>query len=164
MIKINVTCDHAAIRINEWMSNNTRTLADPADGQFHSWFELYNAGTTNFNLSGYYLAGSLTNLTIERYSISGANASSFSIGTFTANSIITEGGELILPITVTSSSGAGPLTSTLTIFTDESTGLGGVGDTFTYLLSARSIPEPTSLAVLGAGLAGLASFRRRRKA
>jgi hypothetical protein len=51
-----------SIRINEWMINNTKTIADPADGQFHSWFELYNAGTTNFNLLGYYLTGTPTNL------------------------------------------------------------------------------------------------------
>ena len=51
-----------SIRINEWMINNTRTIADPADGLFQSWFELYNAGTTNFNLSGYYLTGTQTNL------------------------------------------------------------------------------------------------------
>ena len=138
-------------------ASSTISVGTVAYGKSNTVFlNLWNTSTD--------VGGSLTNLTIERYSISGANASSFSIGTFTANSIITEGGELILPITVTSSSGAGPLTSTLTIFTDESTGLGGVGDTFTYLLSARSIPEPTSLAVLGAGLAGLASFRRRRKA
>ncbi|HEX3627877.1 MAG TPA: lamin tail domain-containing protein [Verrucomicrobiae bacterium] len=48
--------------INEWMSNNTRTLADPANGQFESWFELYNAGTTTVNLAGYYLTSSPTNL------------------------------------------------------------------------------------------------------
>ena len=51
-----------SIRINEWMIKNTKTKTDPADGQFHSWFELYNAGTTNFNLSGYYLSGTPTNL------------------------------------------------------------------------------------------------------
>ena len=52
----------APISINEWMINNTRTLADPANGQFEPWFELYNAGPTNVNLAGYYLTSSLTNL------------------------------------------------------------------------------------------------------
>jgi hypothetical protein len=51
----------ASIRINEWMINNTRTLADPAGG-FQPWFELYNAAQTNVNLAGYYLTGSVTNL------------------------------------------------------------------------------------------------------
>jgi len=58
----NIPQQAGSIRINEWMINNTKTIADPADGQFHSWFELYNAGTTNFNLSGYYLTGTPTNL------------------------------------------------------------------------------------------------------
>ena len=50
------------ICINEWMFDNTRTLADPANGQFEPWFELYNAGTTTVNLAGYYLTSSPTNL------------------------------------------------------------------------------------------------------
>ncbi len=28
--------------INEWMANNNNILSDPADGQVHDWFELYN--------------------------------------------------------------------------------------------------------------------------
>ena len=51
----------APIHINEWMANNTHTLADPAGG-YAPWFELYNAGTTNVNLAGYSLTGSPTNL------------------------------------------------------------------------------------------------------
>lgn len=47
--------------INEWMADNTRTLADPADGQFEDWFELYNAGTNIANLGGCYLSDNLTN-------------------------------------------------------------------------------------------------------
>lgn len=52
----------ASIRINEWMINNTHTLADPVGGQFQPWFELYNAGATNVNLTGYLLGGAWTNL------------------------------------------------------------------------------------------------------
>ncbi len=47
-----------AIRINEWMANNATTLRDPADGRYAPWFELYNAGATTVDLSGYYLSGS----------------------------------------------------------------------------------------------------------
>ena len=47
--------------INEWMSANTATLADPADGKFDDWFELYNAGPNDADLAGYYLANNTTN-------------------------------------------------------------------------------------------------------
>jgi len=56
------TAPAAAIFINEWMIDNTQTLADPANGQFEPWFELYNGGPTNVNLAGYYLTSSPTNL------------------------------------------------------------------------------------------------------
>jgi PEP-CTERM motif len=104
----------------------------------------------------------LTNLTIDAYSITGGNASDFSISSVA--SVITEGGMLVVPITVTSDIPYSQLNSSLTIFTDEGTGLGGYGQNFTYALTALSVPEPTSLAVLGAGLAGLAGFRRRKRA
>jgi hypothetical protein len=37
-------------------------LADPADGQYHPWFELYNPGSSALDLGGYYLSSSPTNL------------------------------------------------------------------------------------------------------
>jgi hypothetical protein len=51
-----------SVSINEWMSDNTLTLIDPANGQFEPWFELYNPGTTTVNLTGDYLTSSPTNL------------------------------------------------------------------------------------------------------
>jgi len=116
-------------------------------------------------------AASLTNLSIERFSIAGSNAARYAVSlvggtitgnTFTGGNTIAAGGSLELAITVTSNATTGPLPSTLTIFTDESVALGGQGDTFTYQLTAY-VPEPATLAVLGAGLAGLASVRRRRQ-
>ncbi len=47
--------------INEWMADNERTLADPADGRFDDWFELYNAGDAAANLSGCYLGNATNN-------------------------------------------------------------------------------------------------------
>jgi len=47
--------------INEWMINNTKTLADPANGQYEPWFELYNSATTNVTLAGFYLSTSIFN-------------------------------------------------------------------------------------------------------
>ena len=49
------------VLINEWMADNTSTLADPADGQFEDWFELYNAGTNTIDLGGCWLTDNLTN-------------------------------------------------------------------------------------------------------
>jgi len=44
------------VYINEWMAQNSSTLADPADGQFEDWFELYNPGSEAVDLSGYFLS------------------------------------------------------------------------------------------------------------
>ena len=38
--------------INEWMSDNETTIADPADGICSDWFELYNPATQAVDLSG----------------------------------------------------------------------------------------------------------------
>jgi hypothetical protein len=47
--------------VNEWMANNAGPdgLADPLDGLFKDWFELYNPNPTNINLSGFYLTDDL---------------------------------------------------------------------------------------------------------
>jgi hypothetical protein len=47
--------------INEWMADNRSAVADPADGNFEDWFELYNAGDTAVDLSGYFLTDNLNN-------------------------------------------------------------------------------------------------------
>jgi hypothetical protein len=48
-----------SVFINEWMADNDAVLADPADGQYEDWFELYNAGTNTVDLSGYTLTDNL---------------------------------------------------------------------------------------------------------
>lgn len=47
--------------INEWMAANTATIADPADGDWDDWFELYNASSNPVDLSGFTVTDQLTN-------------------------------------------------------------------------------------------------------
>ncbi len=47
--------------INEWMAGNAAALADPADGNFDDWFEIYNPATNAVDLAGYCLTDNLTN-------------------------------------------------------------------------------------------------------
>ena len=49
--------------VNEWLAGNVASLADPADGQFNDWFELYNPTTNAVDLAGYYLTDTFTNKT-----------------------------------------------------------------------------------------------------
>ncbi len=42
--------------INEWMAANSSFMADPADGHFDDWFELFNPNPVNVDLTGYALA------------------------------------------------------------------------------------------------------------
>ena len=51
------------VRITEFMASNHKTLPDK-DGDFSDWIELYNGGTTNANLEGWYLTDT-TNLLTE---------------------------------------------------------------------------------------------------
>lgn len=46
--------------INEWMADNAGPggLADPSDGLFQDWFELFNPNTNAINLGGFYLTDS----------------------------------------------------------------------------------------------------------
>jgi len=46
--------------VNEWMSDNETFLADPSDGNFDDWFELYNPSAIDANLGGHYLTDNLT--------------------------------------------------------------------------------------------------------
>jgi hypothetical protein len=49
-----------SVFINEWMTLNT-VVADPKDGDYESWFELFNAGTQAVDLTGWYLSGNPLN-------------------------------------------------------------------------------------------------------
>jgi hypothetical protein len=52
--------------VNEWMAKNNGPtgFADPADGKFSDWFELYNPNASAVNLSGFYLTDDLSNPTL----------------------------------------------------------------------------------------------------
>ncbi|MCS7091065.1 MAG: lamin tail domain-containing protein [Verrucomicrobiota bacterium] len=60
-----------AVHINEWMADNVTALADPADGNFEDWFELYNAGTNAVDLGGFTLTDDLNNPTRYRVPANG---------------------------------------------------------------------------------------------
>jgi hypothetical protein len=45
--------------INEYVAQNNSVLADPADGHFEDWFELYNPATNAVDLAGYFLTDTL---------------------------------------------------------------------------------------------------------
>jgi hypothetical protein len=53
----------ADLYINEWLEGNQTSLADPADGNFEDWFEIYNAGADPVDLTGYFLTDDLTDKT-----------------------------------------------------------------------------------------------------
>ena len=44
--------------INEWLAGNTNTIADPADGKYQDWFEIYNPGTNAVDLGGLWFGDS----------------------------------------------------------------------------------------------------------
>ncbi len=49
--------------INEWMAANTSAsgIADPADGNYQDWFELFNPGPNAVDLGGHFLTDNLSN-------------------------------------------------------------------------------------------------------
>ncbi len=57
----NGTLPPVSVIINEWMADNAGAVADPADGNFEDWFELYNPGSNTVSLGGYFLTDELTN-------------------------------------------------------------------------------------------------------
>jgi hypothetical protein len=49
--------------LNEWMAANTRAVADPADGDYDDWFEIFNPNPEAVNLEGFFLTDNLSNPT-----------------------------------------------------------------------------------------------------
>jgi len=50
-----------SVMINEWMTHNAGVVPDPKDGQYPSWFELFNPGNQTVDMDGWFLTGDLEN-------------------------------------------------------------------------------------------------------
>ncbi|HVV00307.1 MAG TPA: discoidin domain-containing protein, partial [Verrucomicrobiae bacterium] len=50
-----------SVILNEWMIENNGLASDPADGQFPSWFELFNPGAQPVDLTGWFLTSNPAN-------------------------------------------------------------------------------------------------------
>jgi hypothetical protein len=107
---------------------------------------------------------SLTDLTIESFSITGKNAANFSVTGFTPGQVLSEGQSMVLDLGF-SSTAAGTYSGLLELVTDEGVGLGGAGgDTFFYDLAAlATVPEPSSMLLLSAGIGGALMVLRRQR-
>jgi len=55
------TSQVTTVAINEWMADNDGAFADPADGDYDDWFELYNYGDADVNLGSYRLTDTPSN-------------------------------------------------------------------------------------------------------
>jgi hypothetical protein len=126
----------------------------------------YKTGTTTSlqvtlaNISTDAGSASLTDLTLENFTLSGASASDFSVVGFTTNTVLAEAQSVVVTLDFSGPT-VGNYTADLNFTTDEGAALGGAGAVFSYTLSAK-IPEPATLVTFGMGLAGLGWVRRRR--
>ncbi len=61
------------VYLNEWMADNKTTIADPADGQYNDWFELYNADAKPVDLGGFLVGDANTTWPIPPGTVIGSN-------------------------------------------------------------------------------------------
>jgi hypothetical protein len=106
-------------------------------------------------------SASLTDLTLESFALSGADASDFSVIGFTADTVLAEAASVVVTLDFSGTT-VGAYNADLEFTTDQGVALGAAGTVFNYALSAN-ISEPATIVTLGAGLAGLTFARRRRK-
>jgi len=91
----------------------------------------------------------LTNLTLLSATITGVDASYFSLENFTPGMVLTKNSlaNLLLRFTNYNNS-QGIKNAILTLVTDQNAAYGTSGDTFTFYLQAMAIPEPHSFALM----------------
>ena len=107
----------------------------------------------------------LTDLSLENFTLTGPEASNFSIPAGTTPQVLHEfngTNDIVVPITFHAGGTFGSYVASLTFITDESVGFGALGDTFTYALTGSVVPEPESLLLLSMGLGGIFYIRKRR--
>jgi len=115
------------------------------------------------NISTDIAPGNLTWLSLLGVSLTGPGAAAFSLDKSFVSAVLMEGDLFDLKLDF-SSLKAGLFNADLTIATDQNAAFGANGMSFTYHLQGQAVPEPASLAILGAGALMLLGVRRRRTA
>lgn len=94
--------------------------------------------------------GNLTNLTLLSATITGPDASFFSLSGFTPGMVLSKNALANLAVVFQNyNHGMGMKNAVLTIVTDQNAAFGQAGDTFTWNLSAQAIPEPGNFWLMG---------------
>lgn len=107
--------------------------------------------------------GALTMLTLLSASITGPDATLFSLDGFTAGSQLAKSASLDFDIDFAAPPGVlGPRSATLTFLTDEGKALGVAANAFEFDLIATAVPEAGAWQMLGAGLVCIGLLLRGR--
>src|SRR5262245_45300197 len=79
VLNFRAVCSAAeTVTISEFLASNTSGLKDE-DGEYSDWIEIFNSGTTNVNMDGWYLTDAPGNLTKWRFPATNIGPSRFLI-------------------------------------------------------------------------------------